>query len=165
MHAKILSYSRSRGLFAGLSLEGATLRPDAEANENLYGQKVSHDQILKAEVPAPSAARPLLNALTQYSSAEPATPVSEAVETEDTAAQELANLRRVHGVLTITSKPSIAEVELNGYFNGMTPRSKEVQPGEYKVTLRKPGFAEWEKTVAVGPGERVTVEADLSAAR
>ena len=57
MRAEILSYSRSRGLFAGVSLEGSTLRPDGSANEKLYGRKLSAKEILregKASVP-PSA--------------------------------------------------------------------------------------------------------------
>src|SRR5947209_15791911 len=57
MRAEILSYSRSRGLFAGVSLEGSTFRPDGSANEKLYGRKLSAKEILregKAWVP-PSA--------------------------------------------------------------------------------------------------------------
>jgi len=65
------------------------------------------------------------------------------------------------GLITITSKPTIAEVELNGYFNGMTPRSKQVSPGQYQVTIRKAGFADWVRTVTITPGERVVVEAEL----
>jgi SH3 domain-containing YSC84-like protein 1 len=47
MRAEILSYSRSRGLFAGISLEGSTLRPDNNANEKLYGKKVTATQIVR----------------------------------------------------------------------------------------------------------------------
>jgi lipid-binding SYLF domain-containing protein len=51
MQAEMLSYSRSRGAFAGVSLQGATLRPDGGANENLYGKKVSvEDIVLKGAV-------------------------------------------------------------------------------------------------------------------
>jgi SH3 domain-containing YSC84-like protein 1 len=55
MRAEILSYSRSRGLFAGISLEGSTLRPDGGANEKLYGRKLTAKEILregKAGIPA-----------------------------------------------------------------------------------------------------------------
>src|SRR5271165_5082472 len=45
MHAEMLSYSRSRGLFAGISLEGATLRPDAETNRELYGHDTTNSEI------------------------------------------------------------------------------------------------------------------------
>jgi SH3 domain-containing YSC84-like protein 1 len=57
MRAEILSYSRSRGLFAGISLEGSTLRPDNNANEKLYGRKVTATQIVRQGVVAvpPSA--------------------------------------------------------------------------------------------------------------
>ncbi|MGO8987213.1 MAG: lipid-binding SYLF domain-containing protein [Terriglobales bacterium] len=57
LRAEILSYSRSRGLFAGVSLEGSTLRPDNSANKNLYGKEVSAKDIVfnKAVAPPPSA--------------------------------------------------------------------------------------------------------------
>jgi SH3 domain-containing YSC84-like protein 1 len=68
MRAEILSYSRSRGAFAGVSLEGSTLRPDNDANKKLYGQEVSAEQIvLKDAVPPPSSARELLKTLTARS--------------------------------------------------------------------------------------------------
>src|SRR5262245_37548892 len=47
MRAEILTYSRSRGLFAGVSLEGSTLRQDNKANENLYGRKITAQEIVK----------------------------------------------------------------------------------------------------------------------
>jgi len=47
MRAEILSYSRSRGLFAGVSLEGSTLRPDNGANEKVYGKKLTAKEILR----------------------------------------------------------------------------------------------------------------------
>jgi SH3 domain-containing YSC84-like protein 1 len=66
MRAEILSYSRSRGLFAGLSLSGATLRPDADDNTALYGPTVSPQQILSGEVKTPAAAAPLEHRLDKY---------------------------------------------------------------------------------------------------
>jgi lipid-binding SYLF domain-containing protein len=66
LHAEILSWSRSRGLFAGLSLEGSTLRPDGSENEKLYGQKLSNQQILQGEVRTPAGARPLVAELNRY---------------------------------------------------------------------------------------------------
>jgi len=60
LHAEMLSYSRSRGLFAGIALEGATLRPDKEADHELYGHDVTNREILTgAGVPAPAAAMKL----------------------------------------------------------------------------------------------------------
>ena len=66
MHAEILSYSRSRGAFAGVSLEGATLRPDNDDNHALYGQSVSHDAILSGQVPPPESAQALYAELNRY---------------------------------------------------------------------------------------------------
>jgi SH3 domain-containing YSC84-like protein 1 len=67
LRAEILSWSRSRGLFAGLSLEGATLRPDGDANRDLYGRDLSNQEILEGDVSTPKAARPLIAALNRYS--------------------------------------------------------------------------------------------------
>lgn len=68
MHAEILTYSRSRGAFAGVSLDGQIFRPDGDSNEKLYGKKLSAEDILfRNAVPAPEPAAPLVRALTQYS--------------------------------------------------------------------------------------------------
>lgn len=67
MHAKILAYSRSRGVFAGLSLEGGTLRPDDDDNQVLYGHRVEHKDILTGKVPAPPSSAELLRTLNKYS--------------------------------------------------------------------------------------------------
>jgi lipid-binding SYLF domain-containing protein len=63
MHAEMLAYSRSRGLFAGISLQGATMRPDNEANRELYGHDVTNREILTGDVKAPEGARKLDMAL------------------------------------------------------------------------------------------------------
>jgi SH3 domain-containing YSC84-like protein 1 len=64
MRAEILSYSRSRGLFAGVSLEGSTLRPDNRANEKLYGRKLSAKEIIRqGKAGAPASAHELLSLL------------------------------------------------------------------------------------------------------
>ena len=65
--AKILSYSRSRGVFAGVALTGATLRPDLDENTELYGQPYSNKQIIEGSVAAPAAAADLLSLLTSHS--------------------------------------------------------------------------------------------------
>jgi SH3 domain-containing YSC84-like protein 1 len=68
LHAEILSYSRTRGLFAGASLDGAVLKQDNDDNEKLYGRKVSAKEILiDGTVRTPLAAQALDNALTKYS--------------------------------------------------------------------------------------------------
>jgi lipid-binding SYLF domain-containing protein len=68
LRAEILSYSRARGLFAGISLAGSTLRPDNGANESLYGKKVSAQAIVfKGAVAAPPSATLLLSELRKKS--------------------------------------------------------------------------------------------------
>lgn len=68
LHAEILTYSRSRGVFAGVSLEGATLRPDDDWNEELYGKHLTNQQIVMGNTPSPAAAAKLDSALDKYSS-------------------------------------------------------------------------------------------------
>jgi lipid-binding SYLF domain-containing protein len=64
MRAEILSYSRSRGLFAGISLEGSTLRPDDEASEQVYGHAIKAKDIVRGEnMSVPGTGRHLVNVL------------------------------------------------------------------------------------------------------
>jgi lipid-binding SYLF domain-containing protein len=63
MTAKILSYSRSRGVFAGVSLQGATLRQDLDENQELYGHRLTNNQIVMKRMNAPAAASELLAVL------------------------------------------------------------------------------------------------------
>jgi lipid-binding SYLF domain-containing protein len=56
MNAEMLSYSRARGLFAGISLEGATLRPDGETNRELYGHDTTNREILTGDFKTPAVA-------------------------------------------------------------------------------------------------------------
>jgi len=67
MHAEMLSYSRSRGLFAGISLEGATLRPDEDANKELYGRDATNREILTGDFKTPPSAEKFKHALTRQS--------------------------------------------------------------------------------------------------
>jgi lipid-binding SYLF domain-containing protein len=67
MRAEILSWSRSRGVFAGLSLEGATMRPDTKENSKLYGRDITNKEILETGVTTPQATRPLVALLNRYS--------------------------------------------------------------------------------------------------
>jgi lipid-binding SYLF domain-containing protein len=68
MHAEILTWSRQRGAFAGVSLQGATLRQDSDANTQLYGRKITNKQIVSGGVGIPKAAVGLTSALNKYSS-------------------------------------------------------------------------------------------------
>ena len=61
--AEILSYSRSRGLFAGIAIEGASMRPDRDANEVLYGREISPAEILMEGTPVPELATRFIEAL------------------------------------------------------------------------------------------------------
>jgi lipid-binding SYLF domain-containing protein len=68
LRAEILSYSRSRGLFAGISLEGSTLRPDNDGNERLYGKGVSgQDIVINSKIRPPASAKSLLATLNKKS--------------------------------------------------------------------------------------------------
>ena len=68
MRAEVLSYSRARGLFAGLSLEGSTVRPDNDANERIYGKKLEAESIVfKGAVAVPPSAQKLIAYLNQKS--------------------------------------------------------------------------------------------------
>jgi SH3 domain-containing YSC84-like protein 1 len=65
MKAQMLSYSRSRGVFAGVSLSGASLRVDNDGNQSLYGRKVTAEQIFKGGVAMPEIARPMAATLSR----------------------------------------------------------------------------------------------------
>src|SRR5215813_8244251 len=68
MHAEILTYSRSRGLFAGISLDGSTLRPDGSATAKVYGRKVTaREVVLEHKVSTPKAGELLVSALEKAS--------------------------------------------------------------------------------------------------
>jgi SH3 domain-containing YSC84-like protein 1 len=68
MTAEILTWSRARGLFAGVSFSGSTLREEAEWNEELYGHKITNREIITSTIAPPAPAQPLLAELNRYSS-------------------------------------------------------------------------------------------------
>jgi SH3 domain-containing YSC84-like protein 1 len=74
MHAEILSWSRSQGVFAGLALEGATLRPDLDDNASLYGKRLENREIVTTSVHSPAAAAKLIGLLNRQSARERTTP-------------------------------------------------------------------------------------------
>jgi lipid-binding SYLF domain-containing protein len=67
MDAEILAWSRAKGVFAGISLSGATLRNDADVNAELYGRKIDNKEVLSGAVEAPPASEALRAALDKYS--------------------------------------------------------------------------------------------------
>jgi lipid-binding SYLF domain-containing protein len=68
MTAEILTWSRSRGLFVGVSLSGATLREDSDWNNDLYGRKITNREIITSTIAPPAPAKALLAELNRYSS-------------------------------------------------------------------------------------------------
>jgi lipid-binding SYLF domain-containing protein len=68
MRAEILSWSRSRGVFAGIALKGATLRQDLDDNETLYGKRLDNREIVTGGIAPPASAAKLLSLLGHYSS-------------------------------------------------------------------------------------------------
>ena len=70
MGAEILSWSRARGVFAGVSLQGATLRNDDEGNHEVYGKDITSKEILTSDIAPPAEAQPLITALNRYSKVE-----------------------------------------------------------------------------------------------
>lgn len=66
LHAEILTWSRSRGLFAGISLDGAVFQPDEDGDLAMYGQGVTHEDILDGKVTVPQEAQDLLKEITTY---------------------------------------------------------------------------------------------------
>jgi SH3 domain-containing YSC84-like protein 1 len=69
MKAEILSYSRAQGVFGGISLNGSTLRPDNDANKQIYGKEVAPMDVLGGKVPMPAEAKDLIAKLAQYGGA------------------------------------------------------------------------------------------------
>ena len=67
MRAEILSWSRSRGVFAGISLQGATLRQDVDDNQEMYGRKYETTDLVKGDVAPPADAAKLMGLLNKYS--------------------------------------------------------------------------------------------------
>jgi len=70
MHADILSWSRSQGLFAGVALEGATLRQDLDDNATIYGKRLHNREIVSQKRRIPASAAKLINLLNKYSARE-----------------------------------------------------------------------------------------------
>lgn len=67
MHAEMLSWSRSRGLFGGIALQGATMREDNDVDRAIYGSGIDRKEVLRGNKPAPEAAAPLIDVLAKYS--------------------------------------------------------------------------------------------------
>ena len=66
MHAEFLTYSRSRGLFAGLDLDGTVLSQDGDDMRDFYGANIPYQSVLKGDVPTPQDARPFVRTVARY---------------------------------------------------------------------------------------------------
>jgi lipid-binding SYLF domain-containing protein len=66
LRAEILSWSRARGAFAGVSVSGSTLREDRDANKSLYGKELGTREVVSGGVAAPAEAKPFLAVLAKY---------------------------------------------------------------------------------------------------
>ena len=107
MRADILSWSRSQGLFAGVSLQGATLRQDLDDNTTLYGEKLENREIVTSGVRAPQAAGELLALLNQHSPREGQGVMSAATRSE----QKKASPLRTAGSLAALRHEDIKEAQ------------------------------------------------------
>jgi lipid-binding SYLF domain-containing protein len=68
MHAQILSYSRSRGIFGGLDLGGSAVTEDEDSNRELYGRAITNKEIIDSSLPVPAIAKPFVHTLDRLSS-------------------------------------------------------------------------------------------------
>lgn len=82
---------------------------------------------------------------------------------QEEAAENGAGVGQDEGLATleITSQPEGADIEINGAFAGMTPRSKQVEPGLYEVVITKQGFKPWSRSFEVGQGEEFPITVQL----
>jgi len=145
LHAKILGYSRSKGLFAGLALEGAVLRPSPDDNEKLYGREVSAKELLlEGTVPPPAEAQALLSALAGYGSTQAAgTSAGKAEEASMLSGQ----VRDSSGAVIPDARVSIVNAEAGTSRTMSTNETgqyaaSDLQAGRYEVRAAVPGMGE-----------------------
>ena len=84
-------------------------------------------------------------------------------EKESVAARDSTGVSEDLAVITISSEPENAEIEIDGAFAGSTPRIKKVKPGEYKIKMSKKGYRSWERKIKVEAGEEIPLNAELEA--
>jgi lipid-binding SYLF domain-containing protein len=137
--AQILSYSRSKGLFAGVALEGAVLRPSNDDNKGLYGREVAaRDILLAGTVPAPPTAEPLIQLLSGQSVPRPSTTAASSATmaaqgTFSGVVHDTTGAVVPDAVITITNTATTASRWVNtnaeGRYNvaGLAPGSYEIK--------------------------------------
>jgi len=143
MHAKILGYSRSKGLFAGLALEGAVLRPSPDDNEELYGREVSAKELLiEGTIPPPAEAHLLLNALAGHGSAGAAGNTGGKAEKKSILSGQV---RDSSGAVIPDARVSIVNAEAGTSRTMSTNETgqyaaSDLQAGSYEVRAAAPGL-------------------------
>jgi outer membrane protein OmpA-like peptidoglycan-associated protein len=153
LRAEILSYSRARGLFAGVSLEGSTLRPDNRANRKLYGKDVSAKAIvLQGEVSPPSSALELLSVLNSKSptnrsaggAAPPPPPnhppLSAYAQGEKTNAKGLITARTGDTIVLKTTDGSTMTVTLDDDTKVQQPKGLGIRKKQMSAAVLIPGL-------------------------
>jgi len=150
LDTEILTYSRAKGAFAGLTLSGASLRQDNDSRHAMYGPDVTTRALLLGEVPVPAEAQPFLAEIRVQQAA------SMGQAQEAPAAAPSAEI-------SVTSNPPGADIELDGAFVGNTPSTIGVSVGDHTIDLRKSGYSTWERKIKVTSG-KVNVSANLEVA-
>jgi hypothetical protein len=146
LHAKILGYSRSKGLFAGLALEGAVLRPSPDDNQEIYGREVSAKELLlEGTIPPPAEARPLLSALGSYGSAQAA--AGKTGGKAEGKSMLSGQVRDSSGAVIPDAQVSIVNAEAGTSRTMSTNETgqfaaSDLQAGSYEVRAAVPGFGD-----------------------
>jgi len=149
LDTEILTYSRAKGAFSGLTVTGASVREDNDSRHAMYGD-VTTRALLLGEVPVPAEAQPFLEEIRVQQAA-------------STAQAQVAPAEATNAEISVTSNPSGADIELDGAFVGNTPSTIGVSAGDHTIDLHKSGYTTWERKIKVTFG-KVEVSADLEAA-
>lgn len=110
LRAEILTWSRSRGVFGGLSLEGSTLRSDNDENRRLYGREITNAEILKGDIAVPRAGRELIGTLNRYSGANERDDVAAALRNSGTATLNSVHFESGKAEITSYSEGALHQV-------------------------------------------------------
>lgn len=172
LSAQILSYSRSQGLFAGVALEGAVLRPSADDNQKLYGRAVTaRDLLLVGDIPAPATAQPLISLLSGQTAARAASSTSQRAASRPAPGTISGSVRDTTGavipdaVITVTHSQSGASRWVTTTAEGRYEVAG-LTPGDYQVHAQAAGLMPVSTaTIALGAGSTQAVDFTLAARR
>jgi hypothetical protein len=172
LSAQILSYSRSQGLFAGVALEGAVLRPSADDNQKLYGRAVTaRDLLLVGDIPAPATAQPLISLLSGQTAARAASSTTQRAASRPAPGTISGSVRDTTGavipdaVITVTHSQSGASRWVTTTAEGRYEVAG-LTPGDYQVHAQAAGLMPVSTaTIALGAGSTQAVDFTLAARR